>query len=255
MQTVAPAGSIAVSENYAQAVRRLLRAQAAGPDRGQRRQRTGQRLRGDRARAAADAACSVSARRGLTKFVGRERELEQMRRALEQALAGPRADRRGDGGSGHRQVAAVLRVQGDASVGLHGARDLLGLARQGHRRSCRCSNCCASYFGIAARTIAHAAREGRGRVVTLDPCAGRHAAVSVRLCSASSRAPIRWRRWTRRSRSGARSTRSSGSCCARVAESAADGDLRGPALDRRADPGVARICSPTPSPTRGSCCW
>ena len=35
-------------------------------------------------------------------------------------------------------------------------------------------------------------------------------------CSASSRATIRWRRWTGRSRSGARWRRSNASCCARV---------------------------------------
>ena len=44
---------------------------------------------------------------------------------------------------------------------------------------------------------------------------------------------------------GARSTRSSASCCARVDESAADGDFRGPALDRRARRRRSSICSPT----------
>jgi predicted ATPase/class 3 adenylate cyclase len=42
----------------------------------------------------------LAARRGLTKFVGRERELEQMQRALEQAI------------SGHGQVVAVMAEAG-----------------------------------------------------------------------------------------------------------------------------------------------
>ena len=58
-----------------------------------------------------------SAGRGLTKFVGREREMEAMRAAADRASSGPRADRRGDGGGGHRQVAAVLRVQGRIQFG------------------------------------------------------------------------------------------------------------------------------------------
>ena len=48
-----------------------------------------------------------SAGRGLTKFVGREREMEALKHTAEQAQ-GTRADRRGDGGAGGRQVAAVL---------------------------------------------------------------------------------------------------------------------------------------------------
>ena len=58
-----------------------------------------------------------AAGRGLTKFVGREREMEALEHAAEQAKAGPRADRRGDGGAGGRQVAPVLRVQGDVASG------------------------------------------------------------------------------------------------------------------------------------------
>jgi hypothetical protein len=42
----------------------------------------------------------LSARRGLTKFVGRERELEQMRHALELAIGG------------HGQVVAVMAEAG-----------------------------------------------------------------------------------------------------------------------------------------------
>ena len=44
MQALAPTGSIAISEQTRRFVRRLFRAQAAGPDQSQRRERTGQRL-------------------------------------------------------------------------------------------------------------------------------------------------------------------------------------------------------------------
>ena len=42
MQALAPTGSIAISEHTRKLVRGLLRAQAARPDQGQRRQRAGQ---------------------------------------------------------------------------------------------------------------------------------------------------------------------------------------------------------------------
>jgi len=45
-------------------------------------------------------------------------------------LRGSRADRRGDGGAGRRQIAPVVRVQGRLAVGLDGARDLFGVARE-----------------------------------------------------------------------------------------------------------------------------
>ena len=53
----------------------------------------------------------VSARRGLTRFVGRQSEMEQLQRALGASQSRTRADRRGDGRAGVRQVAVVLRVQ------------------------------------------------------------------------------------------------------------------------------------------------
>ena len=53
-------------------------------------------FRGDRAGTVAHAACRCAARRGLTKFVGRQAELEQMKRALElgRARATARSSRR-----------------------------------------------------------------------------------------------------------------------------------------------------------------
>ena len=49
-----------------------------------------------------------SARRGLTKFVGREREMDAMQHAAGTGQDGPRADRRGDGRGRGGQVAPVL---------------------------------------------------------------------------------------------------------------------------------------------------
>ena len=116
MQALAPTGSIAVSEATQQAGARLFPVQAAGADASQRRQRAGQRLRGDRP-GPLRTRLQRAARRGLTRFVGREREMEALRRAAEQAQGGTWADRRGDGGAGGRQVAPVLRVQGNVASG------------------------------------------------------------------------------------------------------------------------------------------
>ena len=94
------------------------------------RQRAGQRLRGDRARAAAHAVAAFGRTRAdqVRRARARDGGAEARRRA---GQGGTRADRRGDGGAGRRQVAAVLRVQGDFAIGLDGAGDVLGLARQG----------------------------------------------------------------------------------------------------------------------------
>ena len=73
----------------------------------------------------------ASARRGLSKFVGREAELAQMKRALELGEERARPNRRGGGRGRGRQIAPVLRVPGDRAAGMPGARDSVRLARQG----------------------------------------------------------------------------------------------------------------------------
>ena len=50
----------------------------------------------------------VAARRGLTRFVGRQSEMEQLQQALEQAKAGHGQIVGRDGRAGVRQVAVVL---------------------------------------------------------------------------------------------------------------------------------------------------
>ena len=83
-----------------------------GADQGQRRQRAGQRLRGDRTRTAAHAVAAFGRARAdqVRRARARDGGAQARRRA---GQGGARADRRGDGGAGGRQVAAVLRVQGD----------------------------------------------------------------------------------------------------------------------------------------------
>ena len=73
----------------------------------------------------------ASARRGLSKFVGREAELAQMKRALELGEERARANRRGGGRGRSRQIAPVLRVPGGRAARMPGARDFVGLAREG----------------------------------------------------------------------------------------------------------------------------
>ena len=136
MQALAPTGSIAVSETDPQAGRGILRAQAAGPDQGQRRQRAGQRVRGDRPRPAAHAAAALGGAR-----------VHEVRRP-------PARDGRDEGAAeqakaGHGQIVAAMAEPGVgksrllfefkaiSAVGLDGAGSFLGLARQGVRLTCR----------------------------------------------------------------------------------------------------------------------
>jgi len=67
---------------------------------------------------------------GLTKFVGREREMDAVMHAAEQARpeAGRSLPRWPSQG---QQVTAFVRVQGDFASGRDGAGDVFGLAREG----------------------------------------------------------------------------------------------------------------------------
>ena len=81
---------------HAQAMRGLFRAPAARSDQGQGRQRAGQRLRSDRPRTSAHAPAALGGR-GLSKFVGREREMEALKRAAGAGQSWTRANSRRDG--------------------------------------------------------------------------------------------------------------------------------------------------------------
>src|SRR5260370_26314830 len=99
LQTAAPAGSIAVSEYTQKLCEGYFELRALGP----------MTVKGISAPinvyevlalGALRTHFQLSARRGLTRFVGRERELQQMQRALEQAM------------SGHGQVVGVTAEAG-----------------------------------------------------------------------------------------------------------------------------------------------
>ena len=99
MQSVAPPDGIVVSEDTRRLVEGYFELRALGPT----------ELKGiaepiDVYEVVATGALrghfDVAARRGLTKFVGRERELEQLQRALEQAMGG------------HGQIVAVMAEAG-----------------------------------------------------------------------------------------------------------------------------------------------
>ena len=72
-----------------------------------------------------------SAGRGLTKFVGREREMEILGLAAEEAKAGRGQIAAAMAEPGGGQVAVVLRVQGHQRGRLDGAGDIFDFARQG----------------------------------------------------------------------------------------------------------------------------
>ena len=196
----------------------------------------------------------VAAQRGFTKFVGRQAELEQMKHALELARDGPWSGRRRDGRARGGQVAPVLRVQGGRAKRMPGAGSLLGLARQGlglpagHRPAqelfrdrCR---------GRRAQT----AREGRRQGRDSRSNAGRHACPTCSPC------------WAFRERRPVGATGPADQAAAHPGGDQADTGAREPqpAADRRcsrtstgstAKPRRCLICWWTASPPPASCCW
>ena len=101
-----------------------------------------------------------SAGRGLTKFVGREREMDAMRTRPNWRAAGHGQLVAAMARAGRRQVAPVLRVQGDEPVGLDGAGDVLGLARQGVGLFAGDRSAARLFQDHRRRRRAHPAREG-----------------------------------------------------------------------------------------------
>ena len=164
--------------------------------------------------------------------------MEALKHAAEQAKSGHGQIVAAMAEAGRRQVAAVLRVQGDFAIGLDGAGDVLGLARQGQRVSAGDRSAAQLLQNCERRRRANAPREGHGTGHRARSQSGRHAALPVQ--------PARHRRGRRSAGADGRADQEAAHAggdqahpAARVAQSAADGDLRGPPLDRRADPGVA----------------
>jgi len=73
----------------------------------------------------------LAARRGLTRFVGREREMAAMAGAPGAGPGGTRTDHGGSRRSGRGQVAPDVRVQSHYPGRMQSAGGVLGLARQG----------------------------------------------------------------------------------------------------------------------------
>jgi predicted ATPase/class 3 adenylate cyclase len=99
MESIAPPGSIAVSETTAKLCDGYFELRGLGPTtvRGVSAPVNVYEVLGS---GPLRSHFELSTRRGLTRFVGRERELEQMRRALEQSMAG------------HGQIVAVVAEAG-----------------------------------------------------------------------------------------------------------------------------------------------
>ena len=130
MQTVAPEGSIAASEATQRLCEGYFEFRALGPT----------AVKGLNAPVEVYEVVRVgplrthfqlAARRGLTRFVGREREMAAMAGASGAGHRGTRADRCGSWRGGCRQVASDSRVQGHNPERLQSAGGVLGLARQG----------------------------------------------------------------------------------------------------------------------------
>ena len=116
LQTLANPGSIAISDGLRKLVEGYFALKALGPA----------RIKGSSEPVNVYEVVGLgplrtrlqrAAGRGLTKFVGRAREMEALKHALDQAKSGHGQIVGGNGGPWDWQVAPVLRVQGDLTVG------------------------------------------------------------------------------------------------------------------------------------------
>ena len=158
----------------------------------------------------------LSARRGLTEVRrARARDGGDAARARNRRTRRPRANRRGDGRSGHRQVAAVVRVQGDVSQSGWMVLETFSVSHGKASAYLPVLDLLHGYFEIAGEDDARTRREKvAGKIRGSRPGTGGRVAISVR--SARDRRGRRSAGADGRAdrRSGARWKRSSGSCCA-----------------------------------------
>ena len=130
MQTAAPAGSIAASEATQRLCEGYFEFRALGPTAVKGLNAPVEVYEVVRA-GPLRTHFQLAARRGLTRFVGREREMAVMARRAGAGQGGTRADCCGSGRGGRGQVAPDVRVQGHYPGRMQGAGGVLGLARQG----------------------------------------------------------------------------------------------------------------------------
>ena len=216
MQTAAPAGSIAASEATQRLCEGYFEFRALGPTAVKGLNEPVDVYEVVRA-GPLRTHFQLSARRGLTKFVGRERELAADDARARTGDERSRADRRGRWprrapASRGCSTSSRRRCRPDARCSKP-TRSRTARRRPG----CRCSNCCTTISAFEDADDAATRREKVERQARrARPGARRYAAVPASGCSGSQEGPIRWPRWTRRSSAGARSTRSSASSCARA---------------------------------------
>ena len=160
MQTAAPAGSIAASEATQRLCEGYFEFRALGPTAVKGLNAPVEVYEVVRA-GPLRTHFQLAARRGLTKFVGREREMAAMA-ARSNWRGRARADRRGSWRGGRGQVAADLRVQGDYAGRMQSAGSVLGVARQGVGL--------AAGARIAARLFWHSGRGRSGHATRESPC-------------------------------------------------------------------------------------
>ena len=195
-----------------------------------------------------------SAGRGLTKFVGREREMEALKHAAEQAR------------SGHGQIVAAMAEAGTGKSRLffefkaknQSGWMVLETFSVSHGKASAylpVLDLLQGYFKIAGEDDQRTRREKvTGNVLDPRPFTGRHAALPVQ--------SARHRRGRGSAGADGRAVEEAAHAggdqadsAARIAQSAADGDLRGLALDRRGDPGVTESASRFDWARRRFCCW
>jgi class 3 adenylate cyclase len=157
LQTIAPAGSIAVTDRTRKLIEGYFETRALGPTavRGISEAIDVYEVTG---LGTLRTHFELSTRRGLTKFVGRESEIEQMRRALELAMSGQgrwsRWWRRPGPASHGSTTNSRRRCPPNA-----GCSKPIRSRMARRRRGCRCSNCCANISVSRTETMRrHGAR-------------------------------------------------------------------------------------------------
>ena len=195
-----------------------------------------------------------SAGRGLTKFVGREREMEALKHAAEQAK------------SGHGQIVAAMAEPGVGKSRLffefkatsQSGWMVLETFSVSHGKASAylpVIDLLRNYFEIRAKMMNERRREKvHGKIARPGSRARRYHSLSVQ--------PARHRRGRRSAGADGRADQEAAHAggdqthpAAREPQSAADGDLRGPPLDRRSRPRSCSTCWPIRSGPRRSCCW
>ena len=200
--------------------RATSRSGRSGPSPVEGAARAGRGLRAHRRRAPCGRG-STRRRAGLTRFVGRDAELEQLRRALERAQAGPRPGRRRRRRARRRQVPPLLGVHPLPSRPTAGSSWRAGSVSYGKATAyLPVIDLLKAYFQIErARRAANDPREGDRQAPGARPGAGAAAAGACSRCSTSRSRMPRGRRSIPRSAGSARSTRSSGCCSGRARSS------------------------------------